>query len=137
MCDVSRPAGAIATASMMISPTPPSRTRRLVGDEVVGRQVVVHERRLVRGRDDAARDLDRADLERAEEVLERHATVLVTRSQAFGAMRLVSRPSRSWVKSSFAPSRRSISSSRYQLSTIASGLQTIPGTLRSRILLSR
>ena len=47
------------------------RPRLVVGDEVVGRQVVVDERRLVRGRDDPVLQLDRAERERAEQVLER------------------------------------------------------------------
>ena len=49
-------------------PTP--RPRLVVGDEVVGRQVVVDERRLVRRRDDPVLDLDRPQRERAEQVLE-------------------------------------------------------------------
>jgi hypothetical protein len=49
-------------------PGPAFGPRPVIGDEVVGRQVVAHERRLVRGRDDAVRDLDRPELERGEKV---------------------------------------------------------------------
>jgi hypothetical protein len=41
--------------------------RLVVGDEVVGGEMIVDERRLVRGRDDAVGELDRPDAERAEE----------------------------------------------------------------------
>ena len=41
--------------------------RLVVGDEVVGRKVVVNERRLVGGRDDPVPQPDRPDQERAEE----------------------------------------------------------------------
>jgi hypothetical protein len=42
----------------------------VIGHQVVGRQVVVDERGLVRRRDDAVLDHDRAECERREEVLE-------------------------------------------------------------------
>ena len=59
---VRRPAGSDRTASSItIRPTPPSARADSVGDEVVSREVVVNERRLVRGRDDAVLKLDRAD----------------------------------------------------------------------------
>ena len=45
------------------------RPRLVVGDEVVRRQVLVDERGLVRGRDDAVLELDRTERERAEQVL--------------------------------------------------------------------
>ena len=51
-----------------------ARARLVVGDEVVGRQVVVDERRLVRGRDDPVLELDRAERKRAEQVLEEGAS---------------------------------------------------------------
>ena len=47
-----------------------ARAGLVVGDEVVGRQVVVDERRLVRRRDDPVLQLDRAERERAEQMLE-------------------------------------------------------------------
>ena len=46
--------------------------RLVVGDEVVGRPVVVHEGRLMRGRDDPVGELHRPELERAEEPFQRH-----------------------------------------------------------------
>ena len=42
----------------------------VVGDQVVGRQMVMHERRLVRRRDDAVLDRDRPELERGEEAVQ-------------------------------------------------------------------
>jgi hypothetical protein len=47
-----------------------ARPRLVVGDEVVGRQMIVNERRLVRRRDDPVRQLDGADSQRVEEMLE-------------------------------------------------------------------
>ena len=44
-----------------------ARARLVVGDEVVRRQVVLDERRLVRRRDDAARQLDRPEPQRLKE----------------------------------------------------------------------
>ena len=67
MCGVSRPDECTAVASITISPMPPRRAGLVVGDEVVGREVVVDERGLVRGRDDPARQLDRAEPEWVEE----------------------------------------------------------------------
>ena len=64
---VSRPLGCTAVASMQISPAPPSCARRVVGHEVVGRQAILDQRRLVRGRDDPVADLDRPDPQGAEE----------------------------------------------------------------------
>ena len=50
-------------------PDAAARPRLVVGDEVVRRQVLVDEGRLVRGRDDPVLELDRPERERAEEVL--------------------------------------------------------------------
>ena len=49
-------------------PDAAARPGLLVGDEVVGRHVVVHEARLVRRRDDAVAQLDRAELDRPQDV---------------------------------------------------------------------
>ena len=65
-----------------------ARAGLVVGDEVVGRQVVVDERRLVRGRDDPVLQLDRAERERAEQMLEsRHRTPLESLRSASGSGR--------------------------------------------------
>jgi hypothetical protein len=47
---------------------PPARPSLVVSDEVFCRPVVVDERRLVGGRDDPVRQLDRPELERREDV---------------------------------------------------------------------
>jgi hypothetical protein len=57
-------------------PRAAARPRALVGDEVVRRQVFVDERRLVRGRDDPARQLGRADRQRAEQVVEHRCAII-------------------------------------------------------------
>jgi hypothetical protein len=56
-----------------------ARAGLVVGDEVVGGEVVVDERRLVPGRHDPVRQFDGSERERAEEMLEpRHLTTNVT-----------------------------------------------------------
>ena len=57
----------------------------VVGDQVVGREVVVHERRLVRRRDHAVSDLDRPERERGEEAFQHRDSMLVARGQGDGA----------------------------------------------------
>ena len=68
VCDVSRPVGCTAVASRKIAPTPPRGARLLVGDQVLGRHVLVHEARLVRRRDDPVAQRDGPERDRREQL---------------------------------------------------------------------